>query len=226
VLVVRSTLQKTQPVYVTSIVDGAAQFTVNAVGGLAAGQIAAISDCATSLVVQISGVSPSGTHAIISHVTTTGAPPGNSTSTFTPLSFQPGSLVTTVDTVVYYIGQGADGDGALFSYDLYGGSTGTFNGNFVASELVPDIEAMQVLYGVDAAGTQTVSKYVTADQVPDFNAVMNVKVAVLAASPPGAIKPPSSAPTYSLLGTNVTAPSDSRTRQVFDVTIAVRNALN
>jgi type IV pilus assembly protein PilW len=226
VLVVRSTLQKTQPVYVTSIVDGAAQFTVNAKGGLAAKHIAVISDCAASLVIQISGVSPSGANAIISHYTNTGAPPGNSTSSFNPLSFQLGSLVTTVDTVVYYIGQGADGDGALFSYDFYGNDTGTFTGKFVANELVPDIEAMQVLYGVDTSGTKTISEYVTADQVADFNAVMSVKVAVLAASAPGAVGLPGSAPTYNLLGTTVTAPIDSRARQVFDVTIAVRNALN
>jgi type IV pilus assembly protein PilW len=227
VLVVRSTLQKTQPVYVTSIVDGAAQFTVNAEGGLAAKHIAVISDCAASLVIQISGVRPSGANAIISHHTNTGGPPGNSTSSFDPLSFQLGSLVTTVDTVVYYIGQGADGDGALFSYDLYGNDTRrTFSGKFVANELVPDIEAMQVLYGVDTSGTKTISEYVTADQVADFNTVMSVKVAVLAASAPGAVRLPSSAPTYSLLGTTVTAPIDSRARQVFDVTIAVRNALN
>ena len=148
-------------------------------GGLAAKHIAVISDCATSLIIQISSVSPSGANAIISHHTNTGAPPGNSTSSFNPLSFQSGSLVTTVDTVVYYIGQGADGDGALFSYDLYGNDTGTFTGKFVANELVPDIEAMQVLYGVDTSGTKTISKYVTADQVADFNTVMSAKVAVL-----------------------------------------------
>jgi type IV pilus assembly protein PilW len=226
VLVVRSALQKTQPVYVTSIVDGAAQFTVNAEGGLAAKHIAVISDCAASLVFQISGVRPSGANAIISHHMNTGAPPGNSTSSFNPLSFQLGSLVATVDTVVYYIGQGADGDGALFSYDFYGNDTRTFTGKFVANELVPDIEAMQVLYGVDTSGTKTISEYVTADQVADFNTVMSVKVAVLAASAPGAVRLPTSAPTYSLLGTTVTAPIDSRARQVFDVTIAVRNALN
>ena len=70
------------------------------------------------------------------------------------------------------------------------------------------------------------SEYVTADQVPDFNQVMSVKVAVLAASNPEALKPPAVAPTYQLLGTTVTAPADSRARQVFEVTVAVRNALN
>jgi hypothetical protein len=62
--------------------------------------------------------------------------------------------------------------------------------------------------------------------VGDFNKVMSVKVAVLAASNLEAVKPPAAAPTYQLLGTTVTAPVDSRARQVFEVTIAARNALN
>jgi type IV pilus assembly protein PilW len=144
------------------------------------------------------------------------------------VSFGTGSQVTAVDTIAYYIGKGADGDGALFAYDLYD-NNGLFSGAspnpFTAKELVPDIEAMQVLYGLDTTGTQTASEYVTADQVPDFNSVMSVKIAVLAASPPGAARPPAAAPTFNLFGTTVTAPIDTRTRQVFEITIAVRNSV-
>ncbi len=224
VLVVRSTLQNTQPVYVTSIVDGASSFTVTTQGGLQANQFAVISDCANSLSMQITGVTTAGVNAIITHGT--GGSPGNTSASFLPFSFATGSQVTAVDTVVYYIGAGADGDGALFSADLYNPATQTYTGSLNPSELVPDIEAMQVLYGLDTAGTQTVSEYVTADQVTDFNSVMSVKVAVLAASQPGAVKPPATALTYNLLGTIVTAPIDTRARQEFEVTIAVRNALN
>jgi len=126
--------------------------------------------------------------------------------------------VTPVDTRVYYIGKGADGDGALFVDDL--NATGTFTAN----ELVPDIEAMQILYGLDTNNTQIVSEYVTADAVADFNTVMSVKIALLAASAPGSTHP-GAALTYNLLGTLVTAPADSRERQVFEETIAVRNSL-
>jgi type IV pilus assembly protein PilW len=217
VLVVRSTLANAQSVYVSSIVDGAAQFTVNTQGPLAVNQLAMISDCSKGVVFQISGIGASGANAIISH--NGGGAPGNSTSAF-PLSFTAGAEVTPVDTLVYYIGLGADGDGALFSYDL--GATGAFTAN----ELVPDIEAMQVLYGLDTTLTQTVSEYVTADQVPDFNTVMSVKVALLSASAPGSAHMPAVANTYSLLGTTVTAPIDTRARQVFEETIAVRNSLH
>ena len=62
--------------------------------------------------------------------------------------------------------------------------------------------------------------------MPDFTQVMSVQVAVLAAGPPGsAVLPKTGATTYNLFGTLVTAPVDTRVRQVFEVTIAARNAL-
>ena len=213
VLVARSTLPNAQTVYVSTILDGASSFTVNAPGSLAVGQLAVISDCTKGVVFQISGLNP------VTH--NAGGFPGNSTAIF-PLSFAPGSQVTPVDTVVYYIGVGADGDGALFALDLNAGLNP--GGGLIASELVPDIEAMQILYGLDTTKTQQVTEYVTANLVPDFNTVMSVKVALLAASAPGSAHP-TGGKTYNLLGTLVTAPNDTRARQVFEETIAVRNAL-
>jgi type IV pilus assembly protein PilW len=217
VLVVYSTMRNAQPAYVTNIANGASNFTVNAAASLSGGQLATISDCAKSVVMWISSVG-GGTVNMSS-----GGWPNNSTSSL-PVSFEIGSQVEPVDTTVFYIGVGADGDGALFSLDLNGG------GAFTASELVPDIEAMQILYGVDTTGTQTVGEYLTADQVVNtaanpatsFNNVISVKIAVLAASQPGLVTP-SAAQTYNLLGTTVTAPQDSRARQVFEVTVSLRN---
>lgn len=213
VLVVRSTSANAQSVYVSAIADGTPQFTVNTQGPLANNGLAVISDCAKGVVFQITGI----VGTTITH--NAGGSPGNTTSSF-PLSFVPGSQVTPVDTLVYYIGQGADGDGALFAYDLNATNT------FTAFELVPDIEAMQILYGLDTNSSQTVSQYVTADQVADFNTVMSVKIALLAASAPGAAHPTNPAATYTLLGTTVTAPVDTRARHVFEQTIAVRNSLH
>jgi type IV pilus assembly protein PilW len=217
VLVVRESQTTAQSVYVTAITDGASTFTVNAPGNLAAHQIAVISDCAKSSVMQITSLS-GGANPTVTH-STGGPAPGNSASAF-PVSFGIGSQVTPVDTIVYYIGQGADGDGALFSYDLLAPTNPGMN----PTELVPDIESMQVLYGIDVNATQTVGEYVTADQVADFNAVISVKIAVLAASPPGSASTPAAAPTFTLLGNTVTAPRDSRSRQVFEITIGVRNS--
>jgi type IV pilus assembly protein PilW len=222
VLVVRSTLGNAQPAYVQTIADGASSFTIfkpaAAPPTLKNGQMAVISDCSKAVIFQITGIGL-GANPTVTH-NGGGGPPGNTVSAFPPtLSFPGGSQVTPVDTLAYYIGVGADGDGALFVYSS--NATGTW----VSTELVPDIEAMQVLYGVDTNNSQTVSNYVTANQVVDFNTVMSVKVALLAASAPGAGRVPT-AVTYNLLGTTVTPPADSRSRQVFEATIAVRNSLH
>ncbi len=211
VLVVYSTLRtNSPPAVVTSISSGASSFTVLNPYNLANGQIAVIADCAKSMVFQIKTVA--GTTVSFA----TSGTPGNTASSF-PVSFQVGAQVTPIDTTVYYIGKGADGDGALFTYDLNATST------FTASELVSDIESMQVLYGVDTTGTQTVAEYIPAQEVVDFNSVMSVKIAVLAASPPGAVPKPTVAQTYNLLGNTVTAPIDTRSRQVFEITVSTRN---
>jgi type IV pilus assembly protein PilW len=216
VLVVRSSATTGQPVYVTNVTSG--NFTVTTTGGLAVGQLAVISDCTKSLLIQVSSLSAGAPGEIVGHAT--GGTPGNVTSTFpAQISFSPGAQVTPLQTTAYYIGVGADGDGALYS------ATVAANNTLTATELAPDIEAMQILYGIDTTGTQTVSQYVTADQVPDFTQVMNVEVAVLAAGPLGSAVLPTVAKTYSLFGTTVTAPLDTRVRQVFEVTIAARNAL-
>ena len=217
VLVVRSTLGNAQPAYVSVINNGSNQFTINAPSAsLASGQLAVIADCAKGVIFQISSIGL-GANPIVTH-NAGGGPPGNASSVFQP-DFAAGTLVMPVDVMAYYIGVGADGDGALFVY------SSNATGAFASTELVPDIEAMQVLYGVDTNLTQAVGKYVTADQVADFNTVMSVKVALLAASAPGAGRPAKAA-TYNLLGTTVTPPADSRSRQVFEETIAVRNSLH
>jgi type IV pilus assembly protein PilW len=218
ILVVRSTAPSSQPVYVTSTTTST--FTVTAIptGGLAAGQLAVVSDCTKSALFQVTSETPSGSGVTLNF--TGGASPGNSGTPGVPMTaFTPGAEVTPLQTTVYYIGVGADGDGALYQ------ATISPNNTLTATELAPDIEAMQILYGVDTAGALTASEYMTADQVPDFTQVMSVEVALLAAGPPGSAALPAAASTYKLFGTTVTPPIDTRLRQVFEVTIAARNAL-
>ena len=209
---VRSTTQGAEPSFVTA--TSPATLTVNALGTLATGQMAIVSDCVKSVVFQVTGVA--GT--VLTHGT--GGAPGNSTATFPPqIDFAAGSQITPLQTTAYYVGVGADGDGALFAATV--AANNTLNG----VELVPNIEAMQILYGLDTNGSQTASQYVTANNVADFTAVVSLQVAVLAGGPLGSAAMPTVARQYSLLGTTVTAPLDTRARQVFEVTIAVRNSL-
>ena len=133
--------------------------------------------------------------------------------------FSAGAVVSPLTTTVYYIGVGSDGDSSLWRLEQVNGPA--FG---LPEELVPDIENMQVLYGIDPAGTQTAAAYVTADQVGGVN-VVSIQVALLVASPQ-ITKQVQPAAGYVLLGNPVTAPVDSRMRQVFYATINLRDAVN
>ena len=135
-----------------------------------------------------------------------------------------GSHVALIDTRVFYVGVGSDGEGALFVFDT--NSSTSFS---APVELVPDVENMQVLYGIDTTGAKAVTEYVTADKVAtlgitgDFNSVIDVKLSLLLVGPFGSAVAPSAVPSFSLLGTAVTAPIDSKLRAVFTTTFTLRN---
>jgi hypothetical protein len=210
VLAVRQSDTQNPPVYTTQPYTAGAVLHINQAGNLQPLQYAVISECSVSIVFQINNVDPVGLQ-----ITTNGPLDGGGAL---GMKFDPRALISAVDMRAYYIAPGRDGDSALFDYDEW---TGAFQ------ELVPDIENMQVLYGVTtSASSDQVTEYVTADQVVDFNQVAAVKVALLAASAPGAVAAPQppAAPVYQLLDTSVTAPLDARLRKVFETTIAVRNA--
>jgi type IV pilus assembly protein PilW len=213
VLVVRESLPQSIPIYTTALyTKGGVQttLTVNSVGNIQQGQYAVISDCTVSTVFQV------------------GAVAGNVISTAGALDLFGGDLkwsyaeptpITPVDMYIYFIGPGRDNDSSLWMYD-------ELKNNFL--ELVPDIENMQVLYGVPTTVANQPQQYVTADQVANFDQVVGVKVALLAASQPSvaAVQNATAATvqSFSLLNTTVTPPLDARLRKVFETTIAVRNA--
>lgn len=222
VLVFRSSVARGTPSYVSAdVANGAGSFTVTQANTLQAGSLAVISDCAKSIAFQISSVSGSSP----STVTLSGASgaPGN-TSAALPFGFARGALVSALTTVVYYIGLGTDGYPALKRLEILNGQ---INGAqiFTDEEIAPNIENMQVLYGVDTNGARSASAYVTADQVTSWDSIVGVRVAVLSASPLGAVSKPTVANTFNLLGTTVKAPIDTRMRKVFDMTITLRNAV-
>ncbi len=229
VLVVHETLQGTRPSYTLAVATGAAAFPVSGSSTFTgAGQIGAISNCVQTDVFQVGAFAPG-------LVNLAGAPLGNIGGTLWPtIPFEVGAQVDPVDTIAFYVGIGADGDGALYKYESNGGVLGDAIYT-VNQELVPDVENMQILYGVETAGselTETAGQYVTADEVAmdsftgDFNGVISVKIALLVASPPGAV-PPGAAVAASppaLLGdTWAMASPDNRMRKVYEQTMFLRN---
>lgn len=197
---------------------------------LSANSLAVISDCGKSVAFQLA--SASGTTLTMS---SGGAvTPSNQSASFTPvgftsaLGFTSGAMINTPTSSMFFIAPGRDRDAALFRGDLYcpaggsGGCTGAYTLN--SYELVPDVESMQILYGILSNGQ--IVNYETADLVASasaWNQVGVVRVALLVASPPNTVPPVTQS--FSLAGTTVNTPADGRRRQVFEVTITLRDAL-
>jgi type IV pilus assembly protein PilW len=222
VLVFRSSVPRGVPSYVNAdVANGANSFVVSQANTLQAGSLAVISDCAKSIAFQVGSVAGAGP-ATVTLAGATGVP-GNSLAAL-PFGFSRGALVSALTTVVYYVGLGADGYSALKRLEILNGQV---NGAqiFTDEEIAPNVENLQVLYGIDTNGTKVASAYVTADQVTNWDSVVSVRVAVLSASPAGAAPKPATALTFNMLGTTVKAPIDTRQRKVFDMTITMRNAV-
>lgn len=220
VLVVRHTVG--DPATVTKMPGGgqSANLFVSSVTGINIGAILVITNCVQATAFQATNVNSQ--NQLIVHATK--GTPGNQPSAKLSDAYANGGQVVNVDTVVYYISQGADGSPSLFSADIAPVS-GAVNGFSNAKELVSGIESMQILYGVDTTGSGAVSQYVTADQVPDWQSVVSVEIGLLVRSATGAVPQPATVPTYNVLGTTVTAPLDTRYRRVFITTIGLRNRL-
>jgi type IV pilus assembly protein PilW len=208
VLVVRSSVPRVPPVYTTAdFAPNAAVLTVTPVPAASANfQYAAVSDCTKSVIFQAGMAAGATTVALNAGL------PG--------VGFSAGAVVAPLTTTVYYIGTGSDGDASLWRIEQVSNVP-----DFAQpEELVPDVENMQVLYGIDPTGTQTAAAYVTGDLLGAAN-VVSIQVALLVASAP-ATKPVVPVAAYTLLGTAVPVPADNRVRQVFNATINLRNAVN
>jgi type IV pilus assembly protein PilW len=216
VLVVRSSTPRVAPAYTTvDALPNATTLTVTPVSAAINNNgYAAVADCTKSVIFQASGGVAAGATVVTLNNPLQG------------VGFSAGAVVAPLTTTVYYIGVGSDGDSSLWRLEQLNGGPG-FN-PLGPEELVPDVENMQVLYGIDPSGTQTASAYVTGDtaQALGFN-VVSIQVALLVASQPTTREiPQPAAGFYTLLGNQVTVPVDNRMRQVFYATINLRDAVN
>ncbi|MGB9429806.1 MAG: PilW family protein [Gammaproteobacteria bacterium] len=219
VLVVRFT--QGSPVYITNIATSTSIVaTVNSLSGapgqpdLAPGNLFLATNCLSAIVMQAT----TNTTGTTLEYAGSGSP-GNTAGDVLPQSFI-GAMVVSPVTQVFYIGQGADGSPSLMQ------ASTTASGGFSAQELVPGVENMRVLYGVDLTGSQVPTQYENAEAVDaagNWPQVVSIKIALLTRSNTAAVPLPAAAVPYTLLNSNITAPLDTRMRQTFLTTISLRN---
>lgn len=99
--------------------------------------------------------------------------PGNNGNNFN-LSYDTQTRLYQFTSMAYYIGQGTNGEPALFRRMM----TPLQN----PQELVSGVETLQILYGEDTAGSSAADDYVPADEVADWNSIVSVRFSVMTRS--------------------------------------------
>ena len=207
VLIVLSPLPGSSPIAVTAFTSGSSSVTLQNTTGVTAGQFAAISDCSKASIFQVTGVAGTTvTHAAGSGVLS------NATDALA-VNYPIGSQFVILTQTAFFVARDGSGQSALIRATLNAGGTWTLQ------SLVPDIETMQVLYGIGSNGT--LSQYVRASSVANWNQVYAIRLGFIIEGQAGS---GSKTPTvYSVLGTTVNVLSDNRLRHVFEMTINLRN---
>jgi type IV pilus assembly protein PilW len=183
------------------------------------GDILVVSDCRQAAIFQHAG---SNTGKVV-HNTGTGTP-GNCTGdlgagspTGCPnggtLTYGDDALVSKAVSFAYYVDVATNGLPALYVQEL------DHDASTTATELVQGIENLQALYGEDITGDGFANRYINADDVSDWTAVVTTKIYLLSRS---LVESASEPQTFSFMGTNYT-PTDRYLRQEFVSTVQIRN---
>ena len=207
VLIILSPVPGSTPVAVTSIPAGSNSLTLQNTNGISAGQFGSVSDCAKSSVFLITGVA--GT--TITH-SAGGGPLANATDALS-VNYQIGAQFIPLVQSAFFVSHDPSGQSALVRATLNSNNTWTLQ------SLIPNVETMQVLYGVGSSGA--LQNYVTAGAVANWSQVYAIRIGFLIEGQQGSgTKVPTQ---YKLLGTTINVPNDNRLRHVFEMTINLRN---
>jgi len=191
--------------------------------GLEQGDIIFVSDCSAADIFQVSNTNADTSGQLVHNTGATTEPgnynvnnpgcPGGGNAHCLSKVYGADAQIFATREISYSIAMGSEGQPALFRNGL---------------EFLDGIENFQILYGVDtdpvgAGGSGIANFYVSADQVADMEQVISIRFAIVTRSYDdnltGGI-----AQNYNIFGTNIAAP-DSRLRQVYTSTVAVRNRL-
>ncbi len=242
VLAVGGELPGTIPVPVTNIVGNSGQLTIQSqpfaspsTATVQPGMIGAVSDCAKSISFVIFSQAGANSNNLIIHHDQGSGVGSNKQAGFAP-NFPQGSQFVLLQQEVFYVGQGPGGQSALYGAVMMCGqwqslavlSTGCSKGNgnnsgaSAPQPLVPGVDNMQILYGIGSGGAT--QEWVPASQVTNWSQVYAVRMGFLVEGPLGSAPPGGNPTQWSVLGTTVTVPADTRLRHVYVMTQSIRNA--
>ena len=165
----------------------------------------------------------------ISYGVSTNIIPGNSTTSIG--TFGEDAIVASYKPVIYFIRQSTHNPNvnSLWRSNLeaVGPPAGINTAQMGAEELLEGIESMQILYGEDASATkdQIVDRFVTANNVTDWQDVVSVRMGILMATGEE-VTAQVDTNSYNIAGTMVAAPgTDKKLRYAVNTTINIRNRI-
>ncbi|MGR8950651.1 MAG: PilW family protein [Gammaproteobacteria bacterium] len=214
------------PPYMTT---AAAAIHITTDSGLEKGDIISITDCGSADVVVMtsepsdppcSSFSNPSCKSTFNHNTgaVTGAAPGNWLKDLSK-TYGPDATILKFVANRYYIGTDANNNPILkrmVGVDKNSGVT-------AIEELVEGVENLQVLYGEDTVGDDSVADtYVNAAAVTNWDNVVSVRISLLMRTV-AEYGTETDTDSYTLLGTTINPTDDRRRRRVFTTTIQIRN---
>lgn len=173
--------------------------------------IVIVSDCIDAAIFQVTNSNQNNQEPnILNLVHNKGTgDPGNATKDLGK-KYADKANVVQVTTSTYYLRTSPGGAPSLYRKQGDGNS----------QELIEGVEDMQILYGEDTDGNQEANSYVTADNVGNWNNVINLRISLLLQTPEDNLA--SSPQPYTFNGVTAT-PTDRRLRRVFTTTLNLRN---
>ncbi|MBL3558250.1 MULTISPECIES: PilW family protein [Marinobacter] len=140
--------------------------------------------------------------------------PGNNGNNFN-LAYEPQSRAYEFTSMAFYIGQGTNGEPALFRRLMIPLQP--------PQELVSGVETLQILYGENSAGTNAADDYLPADEVTDWEDIVSVRFSVMTRSPDEVLENENTR-SFDMLGSEVTQANggDRRVRLISVGTTALR----
>ena len=191
-----------------------------------AGDVLLLSDCEQADWIQACEIDEVGGGVSLDITLSDACSPGNLAAA--SITSKAGGEVIKLESSLLYVGKRsntATNPPALFRARLGANAQpGT------PEELMEGVEAMQILYGINADNDtrNTADAFVPADQVPDWADVVSVRISLLMQSVEDGVVPAAQAytfngVTYNGVGANGSLPGDNRVRRVFTSTISLRN---
>ncbi|MDF0751172.1 PilW family protein [Marinobacter sp. 71-i] len=143
--------------------------------------------------------------------------PGNNGNNFN-LPYDSNTRVYEFTSMAFYIGQGTNGEPALFRRLMIPLQP--------PQELVSGVETLQILYGEDTVGSSAADTYLPANQVTNWDAIVSVRFSVMARSQDEVLEEVNNR-SFDMLGSEVTQANngDRRVRLISVNTTALRGRM-